>query len=328
MANQTNNSQDVDLAVVSDKIKKYISRINDSFFDGILYLKRNIVLVAIIIIAGVASGYYLDQGKKTYEQRVVVIPNFGSIDYLYDNVALISEKIKEKDEEFLKSIGLNADLVRDIEIEPVVEIYDFIDDRDDQQQRRMQVFKLLAESDNVDDVMKDMPTARNYKKHSITIYTSGNANKEATVIPLMKYLNADSYFLNIKEEYIKNLKSEIAINDGTIAQINAMLDDFSGAATKGSDKLVYYNDNTQLNEVIKIKNKLIRKQADNKIDLFNYNKIVKENSVVLNVKKKSMISGRMKLIVPLVFFFIFFVPIAIFVNYCKKQINKRKLTTN
>lgn len=324
MANQTNNNQDVDLAMVSGKIKGYVTRLNDSFFDGILYLKRNILWVALVIAAGIALGYYMDQGKKVYEQRVVVIPNFGSIDYLYDNVNLISQKIKESDSNFLNEVGLGGARIGDVKIEPVIEIYDFIDDRDDEQQRRMQVFKLLAESDNIEDVLEDMPTARNYQKHLITIYTSGNADRKATVDPIMKYLNSDPYLLEMKTEYTKNLQAEIIANDTTIAQINNMLNDFSGTTRKGADNLIYYNDNTQMNEIIKIKNKLIKKQAQNKVDLLNYDKIVKENSVVLNTKKKSFISGKMKFIIPLVFFIIF-VKIAMFISYYKRQMNKRKI---
>ncbi|QYJ69052.1 hypothetical protein [Flavobacterium litorale] len=325
MANQTNNNQDVDLAMVSGKIRGYFTRANDSFFDGILYLKRNILWVALVIIAGIALGYYMDQGKKVYEQRVVVIPNFDSVDYLYDNVNLISQKIKESDSDFLNKIGLGGARIGDIKIEPVIEIYDFIDDRDDEQQRRMQVFKLLAEGDNIEDVLEDMPTARNYPKHLITIYTSGNAERKTTVDPIMDYLNSDSYFLEMKVEYTKSLQAEIAANDTTIAQINNMLNDFSGTTRKGADNLIYYNDNTPMNEVIKLKNSLLKKQAKNKVNLLNYDKIVKESSVILNTKRKSFISGRMKFVVPLVFFFFLFVPIAMFVSYYKRQVNKRKI---
>ncbi len=327
MANQTHNtSEDLDLALVSGKIKKYIGRVNDWFFDWILFLKRNIILVAIVIIAGVALGYYLDSGKKIYEQRIVAMPNFGSIDYLYDNIELINEKIKENDGEFLSSIGFNGEAaIGGITVKPVIEIYDFIYDQDDEQQKKFQVFKLLAESDNIEDVMEDMPTARNYTKHLITIYTAGNAKREATVEPLMKYLNSDSYFLEMREEYTSNLEAEIVMNDSTIAQIDDLIKDFSGTAQKKSENLVFYNDNTELDEVIKIKNKLIEKQAKNKVALINYSKIVKENSVVLNVKRDSILTGRMKFVVPVVLFVFIFMPIVMFISYYRRQINKRKI---
>lgn len=326
MANQHHNSnQDIDLAMVSGRIRGYITRVNDSFFNGILFLKRNIILLVILIVAGAALGYYLDQGKKVYEQKIIAMPNFGSVDYLYDNIKMLNQKIEEGDSEFLNSIGIEAESpIRELKIEPVIEIYDFIDDEDDEQQRKMQVFKLLAESDNIEDVLENMPTARNYTKHMITIYTAGTAKREAVVDPIIKYLNADPYFMEMQGEYIKNLETEIVVNDSTLAQINAMLNDFSAGSRKGSGNLIYYNDNTPLHEVIRIKNKLLRKQAENKVNLINYSTIIKENSVVLNIKKKSIVSGNMKFILPILFIF-FFIIIAMFIGYYRRQMNKRKL---
>ncbi|AXG73682.1 hypothetical protein DVK85_05330 [Flavobacterium arcticum] len=331
MANQTHNSnEDLDLALVSGKIKKYIGRINDWFFDWILFLKRNIILVAIVIIAGVALGYYMDSNEKIYEQRIVVMPNFGSIDYLYDNIELINEKIKESDGEFLSSIGFNGGAaIGGITVKPVIEIYDFIDDEEDEQQKKLQVFRLLAESDNIEDVMEDMPTSRNYTKHLITIYTAGNASHEATVEPLMKYLNQDAYFLKVKEEYTKSLEQEIVANDSTINNIDALLTGYSvnGRKTPVGNQM-YHSDNTQLDEVIILKNKLIKKQNKNRVNRINYSKIIKENSVVLNVKRDNILAGRMKLIVPFLLFFFIFMPIVSFISYYKRQIKKRKMIIN
>ena len=328
MANQTHNtSEDIDLALVSGKIKKYIGRVNDWFFDWILFFKRNIILVALVIIAGIALGYYLDGGKKIYEQRIVVMPNFGSIDYLYDNVDLINEKIRENDGEFLSSIGLYGGAeIGGITVEPVVEIYDYIDDYEDEQQRKFQVFRLLAESDNIEDVMEDMPTARNYSKHLITIYTAGNAPREATVEPLMKFLNSDEYFLKVKEEYVKSLEQEIVANDSTIANIDDLLRGYlvNGRKTPVGNQM-YHSDNTQLDEVIVLKNRLIKKQNENKVNLINYTKIIKENSVVLNVKRESFLTGKMKFLVPFLLFFFIFMPIVMFRAYYIRQINKRKI---
>ncbi|KAF2518993.1 hypothetical protein E0W68_06970 [Flavobacterium salilacus subsp. salilacus] len=328
MANQTHNtSEDIDLTSVSGKIKEYINRINDWFFDWILFLKRNIILVAIIIIVGAALGYYMDSGKRVYEHRIVAIPNFGSIDYLYDNVEMINEKIKENDKEFLSSIGLNGELsIGSIKVEPIVEIYDFINDDNDEGQKKVQVFRLMAENDNMEDVLEAMPTARNYTKHLITLYTSGTTKQETTVDPIMKYLNSDTYFLKVKEEYIKSLEQEIAANDSTINNIDALLTGYSVNGRKTPDgNQMYHSDNTQLDEVIVLKNKLLKKQNQNRVNSINYNSIISQNSVVLNVRKDSITTGKMKFIVPFIFVFFIFIPIAMFKGYYRRQINKRKI---
>ena len=45
--------------------------------------------------------------------------------------------------------------------------------------------------------------------------------------------------------------------------------------TNHSDKLVYFNENTQLNDVIQTKESLIREQANLRISLVNLDKIIK-----------------------------------------------------
>jgi hypothetical protein len=52
-----------------------------------------------------------------------------------------------------------------------------------------------------------------------------------------------------------------------------------------SDKLVYYNENTQLNDVIKTKEALIYRGVL-RVDLIGMDKIIKENSATLNVEHK------------------------------------------
>jgi hypothetical protein len=53
-------------------------------------------------------------------------------------------------------------------------------------------------------------------------------------------------------------------------------------------KLIYYNENNQLNSIIKTKDSLSSAMALLKIELLNSNKIINDNAIVLNVKS----SGR------------------------------------
>ena len=102
------NSQDqeIDLGQLSKKIGGFFQKLTDSFFDFILFLKRNIILVAVLFIVGAALGYFLDKKTKVYDHEVVVLPNFNSVDYLYAKINLINSKRKENDTLFLKSIGI------------------------------------------------------------------------------------------------------------------------------------------------------------------------------------------------------------------------------
>jgi hypothetical protein len=60
-----------------------------------------------------------------------------------------------------------------------------------------------------------------------------------------------------------------------------------------------------MNDVIKTKETLIREQGSLRLDLVNLDKIVKDNSVVSNIKNKDGVNGKMKFALPLLFFFLF-----------------------
>ena len=57
------NSQDqeIDLGQVFKKIGNFFKSLIDSLFDVILFIKKNIVVLAILFIIGAAIGFYLDK---------------------------------------------------------------------------------------------------------------------------------------------------------------------------------------------------------------------------------------------------------------------------
>lgn len=326
MANSTNSpdNQDLDLGQLSKKVKNYLSRANNTFFDGILFIKRNIIIIAILFIVGAGLGYYKDTAGRSYEQKVFVIPNFGSTDFLYEQVAFMSYRLKSKDTAFIKAAGIkNPEKFVKMKIEPVIEIYEFIEDKDvDEDDRKFQLFKLISENGDMEKMLKDKTTSKYYKKHLVTITTNKKAEKGEIIEPLLKYINSNDYYLKMKEEYIKNLELKTAANDTILKQIDAILNDFSGK--KGNTGLVYYNDNTDLSGVIKLKNRIIAEQGKNRIDKVNFSEIFKESGIVMNVVSKSLTGGKMKYILPILFILIFMIVVK-FKNYYKSQIEKRKV---
>jgi hypothetical protein len=94
-ASQNNSdNQEIDLSEISKKIGGFFEGISTRIFRGILFLKRNILVIAILFVIGVGLGFYLDKTSKSYDHQVIVTPNFGSNEYLYSKVNLINSKIK------------------------------------------------------------------------------------------------------------------------------------------------------------------------------------------------------------------------------------------
>lgn len=324
MANQPNNDyQEIDLSRVSRKVKGYVSRANDSFFDVILFFKKYAIIIIVLLILGAILGYFQDKNSESYEHKVYVIPNFKSVDYLYSKIEHINSKIRERDIVYLKDMGLSNTKIGKIEIEPVIDIYEFIDGKDN---RNYDMVKLLAENNDLAKVMEEDVTAKNYKYHLITFITKEKVGKESTVDPLLKYLNDSDYFKIIQKEEIENLKIRMTATDSTISQINGILSDFSKSAAKQTkgESLIYYNNNTEIDLVIEKKSELVEEQAQNRIDVINYEKIIKDSSTVLNNRRTSFFDGKMKYITPLLFILAFAASLS-FRSYYKKQSAKRKV---
>ncbi len=326
------DNQEIDLSQLSRKIGDFFEGISTSIFKGILFIKRNIVIFISLLIIGAGAGYYLDKTSNLYDHEIIVVPNFGSNDYLYDKIVLLESKIKERDTVFLKSIGIQKpkSLIQ-IEIEPIIDIYDFVNSNTSsannaQNTQNFELVKLLSEGGDVNKVIKDKTTSKNYGRHIIHISTIGFVTNKSMIDPLITYLNQNEYYHKVKKVCLNNIKTKMNLNEVIIRQIDDLLNEFSSTTSNNqkSDKLVYYNENTELNEIIKTKNNLINELASQRIDLVNNSQIVLKNSSIINIKNTKILNGKMKLVLPLVLFFAFIV-FSICRNFYKKQSAKMAL---
>jgi len=317
------NDQEIDLSQLSKKIGNKIQSFIDWLFDGILFVRRNIVVISVLFVLGAGLGFFLDMKTKTYNHDVIVAPNFGSTDYLYSKIFLIGSKIKEEDTVFLKQIGIkNPKKFQNIVIEPVPDIYRFISGSE----QNFEMIKLMAEDGDLKKIVEDNLTSKNYAFHLITFTTDGKTDEEKTLKPLLDYLNQNEYYDRIRKENVNNIQIKIKENDSIISQINDVMQQFSKTVgnNQKSDKLVYYNENTQLNEVLKTKEALITEQGGKRLELVNADKVIKETSHILNVKDTKATKGKMKFILPVLLIGLF-VLFGLFRRFYRRQLAKRNL---
>ena len=297
------NDQEIDLGQVSKKIGQAYEGFLSWVFRGFLFVKRNLIVLIVLFILGAGLGYYLDKNSKVYDHEIIVNTNFSSVDYAYSKVNLINSKIGEDDISFLKTIGIkNPKLLGEISIEPINDVYQFAEQRE----YNFELLKLMAEDGDINKVMDGEVTSKNYKQHKIKITTNGIIDRKSVIEPILNYLNSSEYFTDIQKSLTESTKLRYIENKKTIAQIDAILATLGKGGTDGGDKMVYYNnENTQLNDVLITKNKLIQEQAFIKVDLITSSKIIKDNSTSLNVKNKKGINGKKKVILPLIFIGLF-----------------------
>ena len=317
---QNNSDQEIDIFDLSKTIGNFFNRINALIFRSIQFFIRNWIIILVLIVLGFGLGWFLDSNKKTFQNEVIVTPNFGSVDYLYSKIDLIESKIVSGDTVFLKKVvGIsNPKAIKKIEIKPIADVYKFIEDKE----QNFELIKLMAEVGEVKKVLEDNITSKNYTFHTISFVSNKEVNDKEIVAPLMQYLNSSQYFSALQKIGYKNLEQQIVKNDTIIAQIDDVLNGFSNTVKNGSknDKLVYYNENTQLNDLIKTKQTLIVDQGRNRLKLVNYDKAIKEINTTLDINIVKLTNGNFKILLPLIFIFLF-----VFMYLFKKFYNSQLL---
>ncbi|MFD2942295.1 hypothetical protein [Flavobacterium notoginsengisoli] len=316
---QNQEDQEIDLVQISRKISNFFDKINSSIFRSIQFFLRNWIIVLILIVTGFAIGWYLDTTRKSYSNQIIVEPNFESVDYLYSKIDLLQSKVISNDTVFLKKVvGVkNPKLIKKIQIRPIVEAYKFVDNKE----RNFQLLELMAENGDINKILIDTLTSKNYRYHTVSFTTSEVGNDKDYAAPILNFLNNSEYFNTIQKIELKNLQGNIVQNDSIIKQINTVLSNFSNITkgTQKNDKLVYYNENTQLNDLIKTKQALIEEQGRNRLKLISYEKTIKEISSTINVESKKSINSKLKFYLPLLFIFLF-VLLNAFKAFYKKQL--------
>ena len=316
-----NDNQEVDLTMISKGIGNFFQNINTSIFKAIQFSLKHKIIIGFLFVLGVGLGVYTDTTYKTYDHQIIVQPNFGSTDYLYSKIDLIESKIKESDTVFLKSIGIqNPSKLVKIEIKPIIDIYKFINNSD----LNFELLKLIAEDGDIKKIVEEKATSKNYTYHIISFSTKKLTSTKKTIEPLLKFLNNSDFYTKIQKEYVANVHLKMKENDITIAQIDSFLNNFSNSTNNPkSNNLVYYNENSPLNAVIETKGKLVIEQGNHRISLVGYDKIIKENSEIINIENNKSVNGKKKLVLPLLFIFLFII-VQYFISFYKKQLLKSR----
>lgn len=318
--------QEIDLSQISKFINAFFDSISRFIYSIILFIKRNLIILGILFIVGVALGFYLDKTQANYNSHIIVAPNYGSVDYLYSKIDLVQSKINERDTVFLNSIGIKKpNLILNIKVDPIIDIYSFVSSNtvvttQAQNTQNFELVRLLSEDGDINKVIKDETTSKNYSRHTISVKTSKKVSSQSVIEPLLNYLNQNEYYEKLRLTNKENISNQIKENQVIIDQIDTLLSGFSNSTSiQKNDKLVYYNENTQLNEIIDTKYKLIGENGRLKIELINISSFIKKIGTVSNVKSSKGIDGKMKIVLPMVFLFLF-----LFVYSVKSMYKKQK----
>ena len=310
------NSQDqeIDLGQIGKGIKNFFNGMVNSFFDFLFFIKKKIIIISILIIVGILLAFSLD--SKVYNHEISVIPNFGSNEYLYKKIEQVNTKLREDDAVFFKELGIkNYEDILSVEIEAYPAIYNFVNNKEEE--NNFELIKLMAEDGNIDKIMKDEITSKNYYHHKISIQTEGMFKKEEFIIPLLNYLNSNSYYETQQKITQKNLVDKLASNNSLISQIDQLIVLLS---TSNSSGTISISEKNSIPELVEKKDKLIQENQYLLRNQSTLDKIIKEESSIINIRNYKPLLLNNKILLPVFLVFLYLIFHILSKVYQKQQI--------
>ena len=288
--------QEIDLSQIGKSISKGFKKVINKCFDLLFFIQKKLVIVFVLLVIGGGLGFYVDK-EPNYTNDIAVFPNFGSNEYLYDKINLISLKLKEKDEAFFTKIGIkNIKDFISIEIQPVNGIYNFINS--ESQKNNFELVKLMAEDGDLEKIIQDQTTSKNYYLHGINIKTAIAFQQKDLIDPILNFLQQSEYFIKLQKIQQNNLEEKLIANTAMITQIDQIILSLSQNKTGTS---VSISENTGLSDLIKKKDDLIlenQKLATNRLE---FEKIIKDQNIIGNQMNNKGANNKMKFILPFLF---------------------------
>jgi len=310
--------QEIDLGQIGTGIKNFFNGIVNSIFNLIFFIKKKIIIILILLVTGIVLGVFLDK-KHSYIQKMVLIPNFGSNEYLYNKVSLLESKLNEEDIAFFKTIGVNSiDDIGKIEIKPINGIYNFINSKESA--LNFEFIKLMAEDGNIEKIIKEDITSKHYYQHELTIKTSKSFKKSELLDPILKFLQDSEHFNKLQKGYQKNFRDKIIFNNVLIKQIDDLIFSYSQNKSTGSFTI---SENSGLNEIIAKKDDLIKENQYITLNHIERDRIIKDQSIISNQINSSGLNNKMKFVLPFLFVLIYFGFFG-FISLYKKQATRIK----
>jgi len=136
------------------------------------------------------------------------------------------------------------------------------------------------------------------------------------ILPLLKYLNSNPYFEVQQKVYQKNLADKITLNDSLINQIDKLIVLLSSNNSSGT---ISISEKNSIPELVEKKDRLI---AEKQYLLTNENifdKIIKEESSIINIRDYKPLLLNNKILFPLILILVYLISYSLLNTYKNKE---------
>ena len=305
-------NEEIDFFYLFLKLKEVLKRGNVLFFKGVNFTVRNWIIIAALIAIGAGYGYYSNKDENRNKKATVLLRvNFETVNYVYNSLYLLEEKVEQQDEVFLSKIGFNAEVpeISSIQILPVINLKEIVE-QFEASDRNFEAILKNVEFNDIDD--EETPISQtfvtNYKHHVVEFDFTNQAD-ENTLVKIIDYLNDNELLQELKNVTITNVEGQIVNNKETIKQINIVLESYvSNESLPSSSSQIYVVDkNFNITTVLEKKIELQRENESlNKFLVYSDDIVVMVNAPNITYVTNGVLDEK-EIIYPifLVFSFLF-----------------------
>lgn len=312
---QQNSSEEVDLGYLFKKSNDFLKGIVRGLFLIFDFFKKYFIVIIILILIGFAFGYFKDKGSvELYNNEILIIPNFESVDYLYDKAETINSKIASKDTVYLKNIfGDNFRSVGGVSLEPIIDIYNFVS----KSRQNIDVLKIISQSQDFSEYVEDMSTSKYFKYHRLNLSIVGKEHSVAIVDSFLNYLNQNKHFANYKNTLKITKDFQVKEYYFMLTQIDSIIK----ANTRNNiNSSVTVNTISDQSELIEKKRQLLAELQNLEMEQIDYSSIIKMVNAEYNIHPETFLDISNKIKYPLILVFLF--SLVFFIFYIFKSLKK------
>nr|WP_299171027.1 hypothetical protein [uncultured Allomuricauda sp.] len=291
MAEQSSNqnsSDEIDLGqlfqIIGRGFQQFFNFIG-SIFKGLfhllilflLFIQKYFIILSIAVVAGGIGGYFLDSYlPEKYISKMVVEPNFNSVQQLYNNIDFYNDLAKAEDSVALAK-ALNLTTLEAASIQRI-----FVDSYSDENQKIKLFDSFISELDTTTIKTIDF---ENYLKnfnsldarfHQISIISTDNQVAKKTQPAIINSISVNDYFKLQKKINDENLGLQDSIYMQQLTEIDSLQSLYKRVLEKEAEKPMQ-GTNINLAENGESRNK--------ELALVQEREVIKEKLVELNQER-------------------------------------------
>ena len=304
---EQNNTVDLDVMHLYTQFKRNITKGIVLAFKALNFILKKWWIIVLLIAVGVAAGYLVGANSEDPQKATALLRvNYDAVNYVYNEVDLINEKIREGDSIFFVNMGLRPDSleVAELLLTPVVNLKDLGEKYEDIY-RNIDGFIKNVEFDKSEIEVAETFN-KEYKYHSLDLVLAPNANRE-TIDKIIEYLNSDELLRQLKDTTIKNKERRIITNEEIVGQIDKMIETYTNnqSVNAATGPMFVVDKDFSLHTLLNKKTDLIIRNEVIKQELIMSQDIVVVTNKASLVKVQPGLLGKKIIRYPLFFVFTF-----------------------